>query len=270
MAEQQVDDEFADSSDDNAVVCEEDVSPAVRQRQTKKKATRAKKTSASTSKPAGPRKSRAKKSEVKLQTRLEKYQTTDSQYPNCWLAYKKEKRELQAENKQERQRLKENQPIPDRIRGLLSQASRMQRWADTLDSQNRTPQADGARSKAKEHMAQAADLLHEQRDGDAEDLRAELDDMELNCLLKGIPPEYPYLCKKSDLREMEAKEKELQLAELQKQVTEYENLLAREKGDHEAVKALARELIQQIQHALPYVQDLKHKSRLEQLLDRLK
>jgi hypothetical protein len=217
--------------------------------------------------PRQPRQPKTKKGDIKLQSRLEKYHTTDPTYTNCWIAYKKEKQELLAEDREEKKNRKDTVPKVDQIRGLLSKASRMAKWSDTLQDQGRGPQAEGARNESASALADACKLY---RDGLSEDEEKELDDNEANCLAKGIAPEFPYLCSKSDLRDMEAQERSIKLSDMEKQISKYEQLLREEHGNLEASRALTQELIKQLEYSLPFIADDKQCNKLKMLLEQMK
>ena len=206
-----------------------------------------------------PRKPRVKKGEIKLQSRLEKYSTTDMFYPNCWIVYKKEKQELLTEDKEERKKKKENDPKIDQIRGFLSEASHMNKWSTILQEQEREPQAKEAKNSANRSVQEACKIFNQ---GMPDEEKKELDDNELNCLANGIVPSFPYLCSKSDIREMEAKEKSLKVLELQKKIVTYEKMIEEE-------QAFAQELIREIENTLPFVQDKKQIKRLEAILEKM-
>ncbi len=206
-----------------------------------------------------PRKPRAKKGEIKLQSRLEKYQTVDSLYPNCWIVYKKEKQELLAEEREEKKKRKEKEPKIDQIRGLLSEASRMKKWSETLQEQGREPQAEGVRNAADRAIQEACKIFH---DGLPDEEKEELDENEIKCLTKEIVPPYPYLCSKSDLRDMEAQRNSLQITEMQKKICKYEKMIEEE-------QAFAQELIREIVNTLPFVKNEKQLVKLKRILEQV-
>lgn len=205
-----------------------------------------------------PRKPRTKKGEIKLQSRLEKYATTDNFYPNCWIVYKKEKQELLAEDREEKKKRKEKDPKIDQIRGFLSEASRMNKWSDTLQEQGREPQSEGVRNSAHRAVQEACKIF---KQGIPDDEKQELDENEINYLTNGIVPPFPYLCSKSDIRDMEAKEKSLQLTELQNKIVKYEQIIEEE-------QAFAQELIREIENTLPFVKNETQVRRLEFILEK--
>lgn len=193
------------------------------------------------------RKPRARKNEVELQKRLEKYKiANDEVCETAWMAYKWEKGELDAIRKEERKRKREEQPPLDRIRALLSEASRMNKWSTTLAEQNKTNQATGVRKAAEKSLMDAVTIYNTM----SNDEKTQLDKDETNWLKNLIIPPYPYLCSDSDLHEMEIKERRAQIdtlrskcQELEKRVQTYENMLRQE-------KTISVELKQEIENLL--------------------
>jgi hypothetical protein len=193
------------------------------------------------------RKPRARKNELELQKRLEKYKiANDDVCETAWMAYKWEKNELDSIRREERKRKKEEQPPLDRIRALLSESSRMNQWATTLKEQGKDKQAQGVRKAAERSLTDASNLYLTLDDTD----KTNLDKDETNWLKNLIIPPYPYLCSDSDMHEMEIKERGAQISDLrnrckqlEQKVQAYEQMLRQE-------KTISVELRQEIENLL--------------------
>lgn len=205
------------------------------------------------------RKPRAKKGEVEYQKRLEKYYTNDPNCANCWMAYKTAKQEILEIKREEKKKKKEEQCNVDRIRGHLSEASRMNKWSDALAEQGREPQAEGIRHAAERNLQEATDIFTNQT---PDEEKEKLDENERGWMRTGQMPPYPYLCSDSDIKDMELKETSLQLTEMQKKLQEYEDIIQQE-------QSFSNELIQEIEKSLPYIADQKQVKKFQHILEQV-
>lgn len=211
---------------------------------------------------------KAKKGEIKLQSRLEKYKTTtDPNVPNCWVAYKKVKNEIMAENKIEKKNLKDNEPNIEKIHRLLSEASRMAKWGDTLKSQGREPQGEGAHKAAESRMQNAKEIFEQRLTQDEKD---SLDEEELEYLRTLTVPNYPYRCNKTEIKEMEKKEIAIMISNFKTKIEECEKIIREEHMNVKAARALTKELVKQIENSLPFIQNESHRQKLERFLEQIK
>ncbi len=175
------------------------------------------------------------------------------------MAYKNAKQEILEMKREEKKKKKEEQCNVDRIRGLLSEASRMNKWSEALAEQGREPQAEGIRNAAERNLHEARDIFTNQT---SDEEKEKLDENERGWLSTGEMPPYPYLCSDSDLKDMELKETSLQLTEIQKKIQEYEEMIQQE-------QKFSNELIQEIQKSLPYITNQKQVKRFQHILEQV-
>lgn len=211
----------------------------------------------------------AKKSEIKLQSRLEMYKSiTDPNVPDCWVAYKKVKHDIMVENKLEKKKEKDTRPnIVKEIHRLLSDASRMAKWGDILKSQGLELEAEKEQKEAEIRVKKAHEFFDQQLTQNEKDT---FNKEELDCLRLLTVPTYPYKCSKTEIKELEQKETSIIISKLNAKIEECEKIIRKEQTNSGASKALIEQLMKQIEYSLPFIENKQRREKIERFLEQIK